>query len=147
MRGKMVTQQQKETEPLHRFVSDAVMSKINPIEWGSMGFGIYNRLKAATNNDIVLEHLTRKNQYYESLEMRQRYMFIDVKTTFAHHYKDNPAYRKMCEAVRVEPSDLKTFDDLAKIPMLPARFFKDNTILSVPEDKIIIRSYLYQRIR
>ena len=59
-----------------------------------------------------------------------------VHAAFAGHYQNNPAYRKICEAKHVTPSDIRKPEDLIKIPMLPARFFKENVILSVPESDI-----------
>ncbi|MEM0466073.1 MAG: hypothetical protein QXL17_06555 [Candidatus Thermoplasmatota archaeon] len=48
-----------------------------------------------------------------------------LKYTFYHHYTNNPMYQKFCKEHTIAPSDIKTSDDLVKIPLIPDKFFKD----------------------
>lgn len=44
---------------------------------------------------------------------------------FSYHYNNNSVYQKFCKERGVSPSDIKTVDDLVKIPLIPDGFFKD----------------------
>lgn len=48
-----------------------------------------------------------------------------LRHSFRHHYENNPFYRTFCQDNNVTPDNIKTLDDLAKIPLIPDRFFKD----------------------
>lgn len=49
-----------------------------------------------------------------------------IKYTFTHHYTLNGFYRRYCEAKGVTPDDIKTNDDLEKIPIIPDTTFKQH---------------------
>jgi long-chain-fatty-acid---luciferin-component ligase len=49
-----------------------------------------------------------------------------IKYTFSHHYALNPFYRKYSDTRGVTPDDIKTYDDLEKIPLLPDLTFKQH---------------------
>jgi len=51
--------------------------------------------------------------------------FKAVKFQFKRHYEKNRFYRKLCETHNVDPDDIKSYDDLKKIPLLQDKFFKD----------------------
>ncbi|MCD6222124.1 MAG: hypothetical protein J7K12_00355, partial [Thermoplasmata archaeon] len=57
----------------------------------------------------------------EAEEMR----FKAIKYTFKHHYENNAFYQKFCKENNVTPDDIKSMDDLHKIPLLEDKFFKD----------------------
>ena len=57
----------------------------------------------------------------EAEEMR----FKAIKYSFKHHYENNPFYQKFCKDNNVMPDDIKSNEDLSKIPLLPDKFFKD----------------------
>ena len=62
-----------------------------------------------------------------------------IKDTVAHHFENNPYYKKLCEEQGFVPSDIKVFDDLTKIPLIPVSVFKsgDNyKLLSKPLQEI-----------
>ncbi|MDD3492120.1 MAG: hypothetical protein PHZ19_01315 [Candidatus Thermoplasmatota archaeon] len=48
-----------------------------------------------------------------------------LRYSFRHHYENNQFYRNFCQDNNVSPDDIKTLDDLTKIPLIPDRFFKD----------------------
>jgi len=49
-----------------------------------------------------------------------------IRYTFTHHYTSNGFYRRYCEAKGVTPDDIKTNDDLEKIPIIPDTTFKQH---------------------
>ena len=57
----------------------------------------------------------------EAAEMQLR----SLKWTFNYQYTNNAMYRNFCKDRNISPSDIKTNDDLVKIPMIPDTFFKD----------------------
>jgi hypothetical protein len=48
-----------------------------------------------------------------------------IKQAFVHNYNNNKFYHKFCDERGVKPSDIKTNQDLTKIPLIPDKFFKD----------------------
>ncbi len=59
------------------------------------------------------------------LHEAQNLQLAAVKYTFHHQYTKNPMYQKFCKEHTVSPSDIKTSDDLLKIPLIPDKFYKD----------------------
>jgi long-chain-fatty-acid---luciferin-component ligase len=49
-----------------------------------------------------------------------------IKHTFTRHYKLNQFYRTYCEARNFTPHDVRTYDDLEKIPLIPDLTFKQH---------------------
>jgi len=66
------------------------------------------------------------NNYKKNLEM----LFPAIKYSFDHHYNKNYLYKRLCEVNNIEPDNIKTLDDVSKIPLIPDSFFKD-----YPEEK------------
>ena len=60
-----------------------------------------------------------------------------IRQAFKHHYKDCAFYHNQCKSIGVKPDDIHSFDDITKIPQIPAETFKQGGILSVPENKIL----------
>jgi len=60
----------------------------------------------------------------EAAEMQLK----SLKHTFAYQYTNNKVYQNFCKDRDFSPSDIKTSDDLDKIPMIPDTFFKDYPI-------------------
>ena len=57
-----------------------------------------------------------------------------IKHAFTHHYNDNGFYREYCKKEGIAPSDVKTSDDLRKIPLVP-----DITYKQYPEGRDFAR--------
>ncbi len=57
----------------------------------------------------------------EAEEMR----FRAIRHTFNHHYQNNRMYRKFCQEHGFSPDDLRSSQDLERVPLIPGRFFKD----------------------
>jgi hypothetical protein len=57
----------------------------------------------------------------EAYEMQLK----SIKYTFLHQYSNNKFYKNFCKERNFSPDDIKTLDDLEKIPLIPDSFFKD----------------------
>lgn len=67
------------------------------------------------------------------------YQFRSIREAFTFHYGANDFYRGYCERKGFGPEDLKTFEDLFRIPVLSTRIFKEGfKLLSVPESDVAI---------
>ncbi len=62
--------------------------------------------------------------YRVPLEEAQYMQLKAIKYAFAHHFHNNNFYHKYCEMRDVRPDDIRTVDDLNRIPLIPDVFFK-----------------------
>ena len=63
-----------------------------------------------------------------------------LKWTTAHAFQGSPFYRSRMEAQGLEPGDIKTLDDLSKLPFTTADDLKNGypmPLLSVPEADVV----------
>ena len=58
------------------------------------------------------------------LDEAQTMQFKAIKYTFTRHYNHNKFYHKYCQRENVSPDDIRTADDLNKIPLIPDLTFK-----------------------
>ncbi len=56
----------------------------------------------------------------------ERQQFGAVRFAFEHHFTHNAMYRRFCTEHGVSPEDIRSVDDLERIPLIPDRFFKDH---------------------
>ena len=64
--------------------------------------------------------------------------FKAIVESLEHHHRDNPTYRRLCDARGFKPADVKRPEDLVRIPLLSTRAFKEKlSILSVAPEKIV----------
>lgn len=61
---------------------------------------------------------------YNKKEIEER-RFKAIKEAFIHHYNNNLFYHKYCKENNISPDEIKSTEDLAKIPMIPDKIFKD----------------------
>jgi len=62
-----------------------------------------------------------------------------IAENFRFHYENNAYYRSLCEQQGVTPSDIRHYDDLVKIPLIPVSQFKrtdTQKLLTLGLDKI-----------
>ena len=73
--------------------------------------------------------------YRVPLEEAKDMQLKAIKYTFAHHYDNNDFYHKHCEMRNVRPDDIKTHDDLDKIPLIPHAEFREQAkdVLGIPD--------------
>ncbi|MFO8132794.1 MAG: hypothetical protein R6U10_02500 [Thermoplasmatota archaeon] len=48
-----------------------------------------------------------------------------IRHAFRHHYDNNAFYRSFCRDREITPDDVTELDDLASIPLIPDKFFKN----------------------
>ena len=58
------------------------------------------------------------------LDKAEKLQFSCIKHVFIHHYNNNQFYHKFCKEKAITPDDIKTSQDLIKIPLIPDKFFK-----------------------
>jgi phenylacetate-coenzyme A ligase PaaK-like adenylate-forming protein len=59
-----------------------------------------------------------------------------MQEMFAHHYAASDVYRGLCDLVGFRPDDLRTVDDLPRLPWLLVDVFKRYDLLSIPRDQL-----------
>ena len=58
------------------------------------------------------------------IEQVNKYKGQVIADNFKIHYENNEFYRNMCDKKQITPEDIKGFDDLNKIPLIPIQSFK-----------------------
>ena len=66
-----------------------------------------------------------KDLFRVPLREAEPLQFACIKKAFLHNYSNSKFYQKFCKEKSVTPDDIKTNEDLAKIPLIPDKFFKD----------------------
>jgi hypothetical protein len=66
-----------------------------------------------------------KDLFRVPLPEAEKIQFTCIKQAFVHNYKNSPFYHRFCKEKTITPDDIKTNQDLDKIPLIPDRFFKD----------------------
>lgn len=61
-----------------------------------------------------------------------------VRENCEFHYHHCSEYKKILDRMNFSPSDLKTYEDIAKIPPIPTLFFKKHKIFSMPKKRIFL---------
>jgi hypothetical protein len=51
--------------------------------------------------------------------------FNAIKYQFKRHYENNKIYNGFCKTMNITPNDIKNYEDLEKIPLVPDKFYKD----------------------
>ncbi len=88
-------------------------------------------------DNVLKKYLPEKNTpLYESLykprdlfriplKEAEEMQLNTIKHAFTHHFKHNKFYNNFCKEHLITPDDIKTNEDLYKIPLIPDKFFKD----------------------
>jgi long-chain-fatty-acid---luciferin-component ligase len=61
-----------------------------------------------------------------SVDQARATQLKSIKYAFTRHYTHNRFYHNYCEEENVRPDDIKTYDDLEKIPLIPDSTFKQH---------------------
>ncbi|MBN1222980.1 MAG: hypothetical protein JXB23_07000, partial [Candidatus Aminicenantes bacterium] len=90
-----------------------------------------------TKSDTVLEH---PKPFHLDEKTAGKLKFDALKEMFEHHYNNCEEYRKYAEVNNVRPNDIKTIEDINKIPPVPSEVFRDvdKVISSVPEKDVVM---------
>ena len=65
-----------------------------------------------------------------------RLFLAAMQEVLAHHYADSDVYRGLCDLVGFGPDDLRSVDDLPRVPWLLVDVFKRYDLLSIPREQI-----------
>lgn len=81
--------------------------------------------------------------FREPIEVQEKEKFEAIKKSFSFHYEKNEYYRRLCEASGFACDDLKSVDDLIKIPLIPIGDFKKadaeaRHLLSLPIEQMTL---------
>lgn len=79
--------------------------------------------------------------FYEDKSEQDKVKLDLIKKSFRHHYRQNSYFFNLCKESGIKEEDIKTVEDLNKIPLIPIRTFKQpeeesKYLLSVPLEKI-----------
>jgi phenylacetate-coenzyme A ligase PaaK-like adenylate-forming protein len=75
--------------------------------------------------DPVDALLYTADTYFTDYKKTADHLLPAIRHSFQHHYTHNAFYHRLCDAEHITPDQIKTHDDLRKIPLLPDTFFKD----------------------
>jgi hypothetical protein len=63
--------------------------------------------------------------YRVPLKEAEEMQLKSIKYAFNNHYENNEFYYNFCKEHDISPKEIKTLNDLEKIPLIPDKFFKD----------------------
>ncbi|MCJ7571422.1 MAG: hypothetical protein MUO82_06055 [Candidatus Thermoplasmatota archaeon] len=66
-----------------------------------------------------------KDLFRVPLKESKELQFNAIKYQFKRHFEQNKMYHGFCKDKKVTPDDIKKYDDLEKIPLIPNEFYKD----------------------
>lgn len=100
---------------------------------------LYSEIKKSGFDPLRL-FISDVDKLYKLSESEQKELKLClIKDTVMHHFENSSYYKKLCEEQNFIPSDIKVFEDLTKIPLIPVSVFKsgDNyKLLSKPLQEI-----------
>ncbi len=73
----------------------------------------------------VEKALFTPEMFFTNYKKNQELLLPAIKHSFKHHYENNVLFKRLCEVDNVTVDNIKTLDDVKKIPLLPDSFFKD----------------------
>lgn len=95
------------------------------------------------NKMVDVEDLFKiEDPYHKKPEKFQELKFEVIKKAAIHHYNDCQAYKRICRKSNFNPTkDLKSYQDIVKIPWITSKSFKQSynlyqDLISVPENQI-----------
>lgn len=62
-----------------------------------------------------------------------------VKEMCRFHYKHCEEYRRILDYFQMSPEDLKVYEDIEKIPVLPTLLFKEHKLFGMPKNRMLIK--------
>ena len=66
-----------------------------------------------------------KDLFRVPLKEAEQLQLNAIRYAFKYHYENNHFYHNFCKEHGITPDDIKTSEDLSKIPLIPDKFFKD----------------------
>ena len=80
---------------------------------------------------------TRKKRIYH---LDDEKFYLAMKENCLFHYTHNKDYKRILDEAGFSPDDIKSYDDLAKIPFLPTLYFKHHKLLSLKKNHYIVKA-------
>ena len=68
---------------------------------------------------------TPDDLYRIPIDKAKQMQLAAIQFAFNHHYRNNEFYRNFCNKNNVSPEDIKTSEDITRIPLIPDVFFKN----------------------
>lgn len=78
----------------------------------------------------------RPDLFYCSNDEQKEIKEYLIPEAFKHHFENCGFYQKYCVNVGVYPENIKYYDDIKKIPLLPSSIFKNEKVITGSEDNI-----------
>jgi hypothetical protein len=69
-----------------------------------------------------------KDLFRVPLKEAKELQFNAIKYQFKRHFEQNKMYHGFCKDMKINLDDIKKYDDLEKIPLIPSEFYKDYPI-------------------
>ena len=66
-----------------------------------------------------------KDPYRVPIKEAKELKFKAIKYQFKNQYENNKMYHDFCKEMKTTPEDIKKYEDLEKIPLVPGEFYKD----------------------
>jgi len=87
---------------------------------------------------VCEEMLNHPSPFHMKIEELHTKKLKAFQQAFCWHYNNCSYYRRYCDQVGIKPNDIKRYDDLVKIPLIPSDAFREFKIFSVPEENIVL---------
>jgi long-chain-fatty-acid---luciferin-component ligase len=87
---------------------------------------------------VIDDFLAIENPWALDENEMKDFQFRSIREAFENHYANNKLYRGFCDRKGFTPENLKSYEDLIKIPVLSTRIFKEGfKLLSVDEGDVV----------
>ncbi|MBM3157883.1 MAG: LuxE family acyl-protein synthetase [Chloroflexi bacterium] len=101
--------------------------------------GLFEEIRNAGLNPLGSVYTSLSEVFKLPVEEQRALKAGIIAENFRFHYENNAYYRGLCEQQGVTPSDIRHYDDLIKIPLIPVSQFKrtdTQKLLTLGLDKI-----------
>jgi long-chain-fatty-acid---luciferin-component ligase len=100
---------------------------------------LFEEIRKAGLNPLGSVYTSANRVFRLPIEEQRELKASLIADNFRFHYENNVYYRGLCEQEGVKPSDIRHYDDLVKIPLIPVSQFKrtdTQKLLTLGLDKI-----------
>ncbi|VUT24033.1 MAG: Acyl-protein synthetase (LuxE) domain-containing protein [Candidatus Methanolliviera sp. GoM_asphalt] len=88
-------------------------------------------------NDPIGQFVSHPNLWFMAPEELKDWQFKAIRQAFDYHYDKCEFYRNYCENNGgTKPEEIKSYEDLFKIPQMPVEAFKTTVVSSIPTNRI-----------
>jgi len=83
--------------------------------------------------------LFRKRKPYD-VEGTNQLFYNALRENAEHHYKNCEGYKEILDGFSFDPSSIKSYEDMVKLPFIPTLYFKRHPLISMPIKKMTIKA-------